>query len=181
MIANLRQTKRNHFFNGKLLGAEDLQLEQEYFRERLKRHNIYLHGFGVVFGLEVSRSGGQVVITPGLAVDCEGNEIVIAEPQKQSLPRTEDVGTTIFLNLNYVEKETDAVVIEGPNGSRKEYSRIEDSFAVVFERRNPNQGHRHLGGRWQACARPHGLSIARLRFTSGQWRIDRRHRRPVVK
>ena len=69
MIATLRYLKRNRCFWGKLLTAEDLELEQEYFREKLKRHNRYLHGFGVVFGLEVSKNGRDVAISPGLAID----------------------------------------------------------------------------------------------------------------
>lgn len=63
MIANLQYTKRNRFFAGRLLTAEDLKLEQEYLREKQKRHNRYLHGFGVVFGLEVSVTGDQGVMS----------------------------------------------------------------------------------------------------------------------
>ena len=69
MIVTLRYLKKNRFFSGKLLTAEDLELEQGYFREKLKRHNGYLHGFGVVFGLEVSKNGRDVAISPGLAID----------------------------------------------------------------------------------------------------------------
>jgi hypothetical protein len=71
MISTLSHLKRNRFFSGKLLTAEDFALEQEYVRERLKRHNRYLHGFGVVFGLEVSRNRKAIVISPGLAIDCQ--------------------------------------------------------------------------------------------------------------
>ncbi len=180
MIATLRYLKRNRFFSGKLLTAEDLELEQEYFRERLKRHNRYLHGFGVVFGLEVSKSGGDVVISPGLAIDCQGNEIVVPEPLKLSLP-SPGGGSTLFLSVSYVEKETDPLPNPVPNCSEMENSRIEESAVAVFEKGNANQGHRHFKGRWRACGKSHGLTIARLRFSSGQWRIDRRLRAPLIK
>lgn len=181
MIASLRYLNRNRYFAGKILTAEDLQLEQEYFREKLKRHNRYLHGFGVVFGLEVSKSAGGVLILPGLAIDCEGNEIVVAEPLGLSLPVADDAGGTIFLSVRYAERETEALPAVLPDCSNREYSRIEEGARADFEKGNANQGHRHFKGRWRACGKAHGLTIAKLRFSSGQWRMDRRHHRPLVK
>ena len=67
---------RNRFFAGRLLTAEDFNLEQKYFREKHKRHNRTLHGFGVVTGLDVSKSYSPAVpMTPALTIDCEGNKI----------------------------------------------------------------------------------------------------------
>ena len=180
MIATLRYLKRNRFFSGKLLTVEDLALEQEFVREKLKRHNRHLHGFGVVFGLEVSRSGSAVVISPGLAIDCQGNEIVVPEPVKQSFP-SPDLGNTVFLSIRYIEKETDPVPNSLPNSSEMENSRIEEGAVAVFEKGNANQGHRHFKGRWRSCGESHGLTIAKLRVSSGQWRIDRRHHAPLIK
>jgi hypothetical protein len=180
MIATLRYLKRNRFFSGKLLTAEDLELEQEYFREKLKRHNRYLHGFGVVFGLEISKSGSAVVISPGLAIDCQGNDIVVPEPLEQALPGP-NLGSTIFLSISYLDKETDPVPGLVPNGPEAENSRIEENVVAVFEKGNANQSHRHFKGRWRACGESHGLTIAKLRLSSGQWRIDRRHHVPLIK
>jgi hypothetical protein len=42
------------YFYGQLLGARDFQVEQAYFREKLKLHNRCLHGYGVVCGLHVT-------------------------------------------------------------------------------------------------------------------------------
>jgi hypothetical protein len=180
MTSTLHSLKRNRFFSGKLLTPDDLELEQEYFREKLKRHNRYLHGFGVVFGLEVSKRGTAVVISPGLAIDCLGNEIVVPEPLELTLPGL-DLGSTLFLSVSYIEKETDPVPNPMPNCSEMENSRIEESAVAVFEKGNANQGHRHLKGRWRACGKLHGLTIAKLRFTSGQSRIDRRLHPPLIK
>lgn len=178
MTATLRHLKRNRFFTGKLLTADDLELEQEYFRERLKRHNRYLHGFGVVFGLEVSKRGSAAVISPGLAIDCQGNEIVVPEPLEQALP-SRDSGSTLFLSISYVEKETDPVHL--PDCSEMENSSVEESAVAIFDKGNANHGHRHFKGRWRACGKSHGLTIARLRFSSGQWRLDRRLHTPMIK
>ena len=180
MIATLRHLKRNRFFSGKLLTAEDLALEQEYFREKLKRHNRYLHGFGVVFGLEVSKRGLDVVISAGLAIDCQGNEIVVPELLELALPGS-DSGSTLFLSISYIERETDPVPNPVSDCSEMENSRTEESAVAVFEKGNANQGHRHLRGRWRACGESHELTIARLKFSSGQWRIDRRYHAPLIK
>ncbi len=73
--------ERARFFRGKVLTLEDLELTQQYFRERLKRHNRSLHGFGIVSGLNATVKSGQIIVEPGLALDCEGNELVIESVQ----------------------------------------------------------------------------------------------------
>lgn len=167
---------RNRFFPGRLLTAEDLELEQQYVREKLRRHNRTLHGFGVVAGLAVSRSSGNsVTITPGLAIDCQGNEILVEEPLRQCLPDSE--GETIFLAIRYAEESKQPVSSVHANGDL-EHSIIEETFAVAFETKNTNQGHRHSQGRWRPCGKPHGLTIARLRRRAGQWKIERRYHPP---
>ena len=60
-------TKRVRFFSGQLLSAGDLQAEQDYVRDRLRRHNRWPHGWGVVGGLAVSVGREGIVVKPGLA------------------------------------------------------------------------------------------------------------------
>src|SRR6185436_8941650 len=50
---DLPELKRLKYFYGQVLGPQDFQDEQTYFREKLKLHNRCLHGYGVVCGLEV--------------------------------------------------------------------------------------------------------------------------------
>jgi hypothetical protein len=47
------ELQRLTYFYGQLLGPKDLQGEQTYLREKLRLANRFLHGFGVVCGLEV--------------------------------------------------------------------------------------------------------------------------------
>lgn len=170
---------RNRFFAGRLLTPEDLELEQEYARGKLKRHNRYLHGFGVVFGLEVSKSGGNALtIAPGLAIDCQGNEILVEDPFKHPLPQ-QTTGETVFLAIRYIERESAAVSCL-PTDAVAENSRIEESCVVAFEAKNTNQRHRHYQGRWRSCGKAHALTIAKLRKTGGQWRIVGRYHPPRV-
>lgn len=77
--------ERVRFFPRQILGADDLNTEQRYFREKQRRHNRYLHGWGVVCGCEVKPSPTtakpfQVVICPGYVVTPCGDEIMIGSP-----------------------------------------------------------------------------------------------------
>jgi hypothetical protein len=77
--------ERVRFFPRQLLGAEDMNTEQHYFREKLRRHNRYLHGWGVVCGCEVkpaptAEKPYQVLICPGYIVTPQGDEILIGCP-----------------------------------------------------------------------------------------------------
>jgi hypothetical protein len=53
------ELRRLRYFHGQLLGARDLQREQEYFREKLKLRMRCLLGYGVVCGLLVEPAGGD--------------------------------------------------------------------------------------------------------------------------
>jgi len=51
----LPRFERVKYFFGQLLGVREFQSEQSYFLEKHRLHNRYLHGYGVVCGLEVKR------------------------------------------------------------------------------------------------------------------------------
>ncbi len=74
---------RPRYFDRQQLKAADLQAEQTYFRERLRRHNRFLHGWGVVCGagvsVEISKDGQQctAVVKPGYVVTPRGEELYI--------------------------------------------------------------------------------------------------------
>ena len=71
-------SNRYHF--GMLLGVDDLETEQAYHRGKMWLHNAWLHGTGVVWGLdvEVRADHGEVVVHPGLAIDAHGRELFVA-------------------------------------------------------------------------------------------------------
>jgi hypothetical protein len=72
--------KRVRYFAGMLLSAEDLKTDQNYYQEKRKMHNRCLHGYGVVCGLEVSMWKGGIRVSPGVALSCTGDEIVVGNP-----------------------------------------------------------------------------------------------------
>lgn len=125
---SLPRFERVKYFYGQLLGVREFQSEQSYFYEKHRLHNRYLHGYGVICGLEVEAcrtphdpcddgkppskqpSGDApppevkaLVVQPdhqrpvelpktlcievdcGLALDCQGNEIVVPWPAQIDL------------------------------------------------------------------------------------------------
>jgi hypothetical protein len=81
-------TVRPRYFQGQLLTEKDFSDEQDYFREKLRRHNRLMHGWGVVCGLRVTPAavGCTVVVSPGYALDPCGDEILLDEEALLRLP-----------------------------------------------------------------------------------------------
>lgn len=81
------QLARNTYFTGKLLLERDFTDEQSYFLGKHRRHHRNLHGTGIVCGLHVDQHPNPdcrdqfVIVQPGDALDCCGNEIVVTHPE----------------------------------------------------------------------------------------------------
>jgi hypothetical protein len=78
---------RVRYFSRQLITVEDMLAEQAYFREKLRRHNRFLHGWGVVCGCEVvaapeKNHSWRVQICPGYVVTPLGDEIFIPPTSK---------------------------------------------------------------------------------------------------
>jgi hypothetical protein len=150
--------KRNRYFAGCILTSSDLELEQQYFVNRMKLHNRYLHGYGVVSGLQVTLSNAvppEVIVSPGYAIDADGNDILVSVPQREPLPAA---GRAVTLCIRWAQRETGRLPVPGgPVGDLDltEASRLEDS---------PEDGR---GARNQP-----GIALARLIKQGGVWKID---------
>lgn len=72
---------RVFYSNGRMLGVEDFQAEQDYHRGRLARALMQLAGTGTVAGLLVQTDGNpdpaklEIQVTPGMAIDRVGRII----------------------------------------------------------------------------------------------------------
>ena len=76
--------KRMRYFENEFLNADDFNAEQDYHRTMRMEHNKALHGWGIASGLEVSGQDGvtrTVTITPGVAIDGLGREIILDTEQ----------------------------------------------------------------------------------------------------
>ena len=96
--------ERPRYFAGKLVTAEDFELEQRYHIEKRRLLNRMLQGAGIVSGLGVVEAGqGTVIVAPGFALDPDGREILVSEPQELAIP---DCGEPVSICLLYTEVET---------------------------------------------------------------------------
>lgn len=142
----LHQFERNRYFYGKLMTVRDFEAEQRYVREHRHLHNQSLHGWGVVCGLTVEPKGGtgnetKVVVKPGIAIDCCGSEIVLAndheidlskDPFLSKIGTVEATGKTVYLCIEYYECDREPVPALSNVSTCEEvckYNRIQEKVA----------------------------------------------------
>jgi hypothetical protein len=100
-------TKRNRYFTGKYMTAQDFINEQSYFLSRHRLHNRLLHGWGILAGLRVENhptdrcKHNWVVVRAGIAIDCYGRELILEKDTPFLLPEDRDEG---LLCLAYTEE-----------------------------------------------------------------------------
>ncbi len=120
-MAELREFKRLNYFTSQFLQAEDFQDEQKYHRDKRHLLNCSIHEWGIVQGLDVSTvNNQQVSVSIGLAIDKDGQEIIL--PSAQSLAISGTPNTSIFITIQYqdVQDESDRYQI----GDVDNYDRI---------------------------------------------------------
>jgi hypothetical protein len=72
---------RPRFFSGQVLSEADLNNLENYVLAKNRLHNRFLHGSGVVCGLEVvcNECDGYITVKPGYAIDSCGNDIIVCK------------------------------------------------------------------------------------------------------
>jgi hypothetical protein len=154
---------RNRYFTGRLLTAADFQVEQDYFRRKMRIHNRCLFGSGVVTGLEVTldhNDADVVIVEPGCAIDDVGEDLLICEPLRCALKGGLGTG---YVSLSFCEQAVRAM--PGESQEPQEPSRIEEGVCVEFGERAPERS----------------VVIARLKRKRGKWMLDNRFRPAKVK
>lgn len=109
--------QRPRFEVGDRLGAASLAAEQGWRRQRLRRHNRHLHGWGIACGLWVAPAldGSKpwaVVVCPGYAVGPYGDEIVVSCAPRVDLrewvwSRPSDQHRVAYVAIRYGEAAID--------------------------------------------------------------------------
>ncbi|MCK4396315.1 carboxypeptidase regulatory-like domain-containing protein [candidate division WOR-3 bacterium] len=118
---NLTQFERNKYFYGKLMTVRDFETEQNFFNEKRHLLNWLIHGIGIVCGLEVrepeiDNRKLKIKLSPGVAIDCRGREIVVGKEfagKELEVKEKEHfhVGSNyIYLKYKECEKETVSVL-----------------------------------------------------------------------
>jgi hypothetical protein len=142
--------ERMRYFMGRHLTACDFSDEQAYHRTHRLFHNRILHGWGVVCGFEVQQHKREdcrekyVQVSPGIAIDCCGREIVvdcIASCGEQGLPEIPWDGYSegrplLLLCLCYEEKKTHSVAVLHDKGdcsdTKTGYGRCEEGWKLSW-------------------------------------------------
>ncbi len=77
--ADLKTPERNRYFYGMLLDVYHFERETHYFNAKRRLLNRLVSGYGVICGLDVEagREPNQITVTPGLAIDKWGYEIIV--------------------------------------------------------------------------------------------------------
>jgi hypothetical protein len=152
--------ERLRYYPRQLLTADDMRTEQEYFREKERRHKRMLHGWGVVCGCEVKPlpdlDAWRVRVCPGFAVGPQGDDILIDDcidldlmtgcggdpcavrwpcPPTGEMPGGRDGRlATVYVAVRYAECLTRPARVHpagcGCDEPSCEYSRIRESFEV---------------------------------------------------
>ncbi len=110
--------ERVNYFYGQMLGVNEFRSEQGYFHAKQRLHNRYLHGYGVVCGLEVVPCGPDEdpcaprVVTP---------PVVTAPPPGTTTP----AGATPQTPVTTIERK--------PGGSTKPCVQIECGLALTCD------------------------------------------------
>ncbi|RAV11473.1 hypothetical protein [Paenibacillus contaminans] len=112
----LHAFERNRYYTGKLMTVRDFQTEQHYLNEKRHLLNRFIHGSGVVYGLQVELLPGStdkrgILIRAGVGIDSCGREIVVSRDYNQladirdmdGYPVEIDGETTVYLLLSYEE------------------------------------------------------------------------------
>lgn len=149
--------ERVRYFPRQLLTADDMLVEQEYFRQRQRRFNRFVLGWGVVCGLEVRQDPDHpndpfsLLVCPGYALGPWGDEIYVdanvrfnlercfaasmdpCEP-RTAAPEPAAGESTKYLAIRYAECPSRPVRTTpygcGCDESQCDYSRIRDGFAI---------------------------------------------------
>jgi hypothetical protein len=148
--------ERPRYYARQLLTPDDMTLEQDYFRAKMRRHNRFLHGWGVVCGARVvvATQPWMVIVKSGYILGPYGDEIYIEKNQCVDIrkkctsepagPADEcgcieampapPAGSKQYIAIRYVENKTRLIRVPlggcGCEDSACEFSRFADGYEI---------------------------------------------------
>ena len=141
--------QRVRYFHGMILDESDLGLDQRYHRERDHRLNRYLHGWGILCGLNIAESNPPssiLTLSPGAALDCNGHLIEVCTEQtfdlsslckpKEPCKPLKQEEKTFCVWIERYEKAVDprTLYVDGESGCEKscENARVVEGYRLRF-------------------------------------------------
>ncbi len=169
------QRRRLNPYKGLVIDVPKWVDAHGYHSDQQKLHAMSLHRPGIVFGLEVvawNPPDDSVVIYPGLALDHEGNMIVVPEVQRFQVKAGEK-GTT-HLVIRYSEVGQDVAEVPGESKTQPLY--ILEAFRIEEMRQAPGEAEIELA-RIVTGAKGGAIKDAADRLKPGANEIDSNYRR----
>jgi len=145
---------RVRYFDGQLLTSADFETEQSYVRTRHRRHNLLLHGAGIVNGLDVTVDPSHAEVEPlvrvarGVAIGPDGEELLVHETLTTVLSGD---SSPCYVTLHVVDRDLGT-------DTTGQASRVEEVVEVAVLAAVPDEH----------------LAVARVERVAGAWRVDER-------
>ena len=132
---------RLNYFTGQALLTDDFKLEQQYYLNLLRINNASLRTYGIARGLEVQWQQGslQLSISPGMAIDSLGREIILLNREIIKLDDHLKTGP-YYLTINYHEVFADLT----DNGGVKGYNQVVQQPQFNYSQVPDNSGSKIL-------------------------------------
>lgn len=143
--------ERNRYFYGKLLSVDDFDAEQRYMNDKRRMLNRFLHGTGVVCGLQVVEiDDATVSLEMGLALDFSGREIVVAKPVTKKLSSIEGFSKyagesgesrDLYLCIAYDEQPEEPVhnIARVNNEQEEEFNKYAEGYRLFVTAEEPEK------------------------------------------
>ena len=139
---------RSRYFYGKLLTVDDFETEQKYMNDKRRMVNRFLHGSGVVCGMNVVRVDDRTIsVEMGLALDFAGREIVVDAPVIRKLDMIDGYDESagedgyLYLCIEYAEEDTEPVHSIAGSTARGtgevEYNKVSEGYRIFFTAQEP--------------------------------------------
>jgi hypothetical protein len=136
------QLKRVNPFQGLVIDADTWQDAHNYHRDQQRLHVLAFHDTGIVSGLEVTAFNppeSSVNINPGIAIDPEGNVILVSQKQRYQLQTHRNKGT-VYLIIQF--REIPGEPFQPPEGGQP--TRILEAYRIQEREQLPSESYVEL-------------------------------------
>ncbi len=130
------QLRKVNPFQGLVIDADTWKDAHNYHRDQQRLHILAFHKTGIVTGLEVTASKPpelSVNISPGMAVDPDGNVIIVSQKQRYRL-QTREKGI-VYLVIQF--REVPAEPYQPPEGGQP--TRLLDAYRIQERDKLPSE------------------------------------------
>ena len=158
---------RPHDFTGRRLTAEDFAREARYLLDGARRHHRFPHGRVVASGLPVRRREYGAPVGAGMAIDCEGDEILAPAAMRDGITGEAPPQVAALLH-----KEAEVLPVPSPSNDTMAPS-IRQAAKLMILEIDPSHGGRRMGPGTPGCGDAHPIGLAVRSAGRQGWRPQR--------